>query len=283
VSTKGKRKEGELSPSASTPIRLFELEDHGGLDSPQDQGMLTDRALLRMGAVSIVLGTLISNVAGFFHGGGSHPENLAATLPVYAANANWEVVHLAQFVGDALLLVGFLALYRSIIAVAGTGASAALARMGFVIAVVAEGVYAVNQSVDGIANKFVAQQWVSAAPDEKAVAFRVADAVRHIEIGTSSLWVFNTGLALLFFGLAIALGRAYSRLLGWAAIAIGVGLFANALNLAYDGFSFGSPLGMVGLAASFLLTLWILILAFFTWRKAGNSGRHVRPQPWLRP
>jgi hypothetical protein len=58
VSTKGKRKEGELSPSASTPIRLFELEDHGGLDSPQDQGMLTDRALLRMGAVSIVLGNL---------------------------------------------------------------------------------------------------------------------------------------------------------------------------------------------------------------------------------
>ena len=193
------------------------------------------------------------------------------------------MVHLAQFVGDALLVVGFLALYRSIIAGASTGASAALARMGFVIAVVAEGVYAVNQSVDGIANKFVAQQWVSAAPDEKAVAFRVADAVRHIEIGTSSLWVLNTGLALLFFGLAIALGCAYPRHLGWAAIAIGVGLFANALNLAYNGFSFGSPLGMVGLAASFLLTLWILILAFFMWRKAGNSGRHVRPQPWLRP
>jgi len=239
--------------------------------------MLTDRPLLRMGAVSIVLGTLISNVAGFFHGGGAHPEDLAATLPVYAAN--WEVVHLAQFVGDALLLVGFLALYRSIVAGAGTGASAALARMGFVIAVVAEGVYAINQAVDGIANKFVAQQWVNAAPDEKAVAFRVADAVRHVEIGTSSLWVLNIGLALLFFGLAMVLGRAYPRLLGWAAIAIGVGLFANALNVAYNGFAFGSPLGMVGLAASVLLTLWTLILAFYLWRKAGGSGRHVRPQP----
>lgn len=263
----------------SEPTRLSERADPAGLDSPQDQGMLTDRALLRMGAVSIVLGTLISNVAGFFHGGGAHPEDLAATLPAYAANANWEVVHLAQFVGDALLLVGFLALYRSIIAGAGTGASAALARMGFVIAVVAEGVYAINQAVDGIANKFVAQQWVSAAPDEKAVAFSVADTVRHIEIGTSSLWVLNSGLALLFFGLAIALSRAYPRLLGWAAIAIGVGLFANALNVAYDGFAFSSPLGMVGLAASVLLTLWTLILAFFMWRKAGGFRRHVRPQP----
>jgi hypothetical protein len=241
--------------------------------------MLTDRALLLMGAVSIVLGTLISNVAGFFHGGGAHPEDLAASLPAFAANANWEVVHLAQFVGDALLLVGFLALYRSIIAVAGTGASAALARMGFVIAVVAEGVYAINQAVDGIANKFVAQQWVSAAPDEKAVAFRVADAVRHIEIGTSSLWMLTSGLAILFFGVAIVLSRAYPRLLGWAALAIGVGLFAYALNVAYNGFAVDSPLGMVGLAAAALLTLWLLILAFFMWRKAGGFRRHVQPQP----
>lgn len=257
----------------SAPTRLSERA------APTNQGMLTDRALLRMGAGSIVLGTLVSNVAGNFHGGGAHPEDLAATLPAYAANANWEVVHLAQFVGDALLLVGFLALYRSIIAVADTGASAALARMGFVFAVVAEGVYAVNQAVDGIANKFVAQQWVNAAPDQKAVTFSVAEAVRHIEIGTSSLWLLNSGLTLLFFGVAIALGRAYPRLLGWAAIAIGVGLFAEALNVAYNGFYFGSPLGIVGLTASFLLTLWILILAFFMWRKAGGSGRHVRPQP----
>ena len=277
--TKRKRKEAEVSTSASMSTRHSEREDPAGLDSPQDQGMLSDRALLRMGAVSIVLGTLISNVAGFFHGGGAQPDDLAATLPAYAANANWELVHLAQFVGDALLLVGFLALYRSIIAVAGTGASAALARMGFVIAVVAEGVYAINQAVDGIAIKFVAQEWVSAAPDEKVVAFRVADAVRHIEIGTSSFWMLTSGLALLFFGLAISSSRAYPRLLGWAALAIGAGLFANALNVAYDGFAFDSPLGMVGLAAAALLTLWILTLAFFMWRKAGGSGRRVRPQP----
>lgn len=278
--TKRKRIEAQPSTSSSTPTRLSEREDHAGLGGPANQEkMPADRALLRMGAISIVLGTLVSNIAVFFHGGGAHPENLVATLPGYAANANWEVVHLAQFVGDALLLVGFLALYRSIIARAGTGASAALTRMGFVIAVVAEGVYAINQAVDGIAIKFVAQQWVSAAPDEKAVAFRIADAVRHIEIGTSSFWMLTSGLAILFFGLAIALGRTYPRLLGWAAIAIGIGLFANALNVAYNGFAFGSPLGMVGVAAGFLLTLWSLILAFFMWRKAGGPGRRARPQP----
>jgi hypothetical protein len=29
----------------------------------------------------------------------------------------------------------------------------------------------------------------------------------------------------------------------------------------------------------FLQTLWTLILAFFLWRRAGDSGRHVLPQP----
>jgi hypothetical protein len=234
--------------------------------------MLTDRALLRMGAVSIVLGVLLGLGVGFLHGG-TPPDDLRAVLPQIAANDSWAVVHLAQFVGDVLVLFGFVALYRSITQGASTGASAALARMGIVVAVVAEGVYAINQAVDGIANKFVAQQWVSAAPADKADAFRLADAVRHIEIGTSSFWLLCGGITLLFFGLAIALGRAYPRLFGWAAVAVGVGMFANALNLAYNGFSFESPLGMVGLGATFLLTLWSLILAFFMWRKAGGSRK----------
>jgi hypothetical protein len=255
-----------------------EREDHAGLGGLAEQEMPADRALLRMGAVSMVLGVLLPIGVIPFHGG-TPPEDLRAVLPQVAANDYWVVVHLAQFVGDVLLLVGFVALYRSIIRGARAGASGALARMGIVVAVVAEGVYAVNQAVDGIANKFVAQEWVSAAPAEKADAFRLANAVRHIEIGTSSLWLLSGGITLLFFGLAIALGRAYPRLLGWAAIAIGVGMFAGALNLAYNGFAFGSPLGIVGLTAGFLLTIWTLILAIYLWRKAGDSGRHVRTQP----
>lgn len=242
------------------------------------QEMPADAALFRMGAISMVLGLLLGIGVSPFHGG-TPPEDLQAILPQIAANDYWVVVHLAQFVGDVLMLFGFVALYRSIIEGASTGASPALARMGIVVAVVAEGVYAVNQAVDGIANKFVAQEWVSAAPAEKADAFRLADAVRHIEIGTSSLWMLTSGLAILFFGVAIVLSCAYPRLLGWAAISIGVGLFAHALNVAYNGFAFDSPLGMVGLAAAALLTLWLLILAFFMWRKAGGSRRHVQQQP----
>src|SRR2546423_1435705 len=137
-----------------------------------DHATATGRTLLRVGAVSIVLGTLAGLVVSAFHGG-SEPGDLAATLPVYAANRSRGLVHLGQFLCDLLLLVGLVALYQSI----NEGLAATVARLGIIVAVVAEGVYAANQAVDGIAIQFVAQQWVSAPPAEQAVAFRIADAV----------------------------------------------------------------------------------------------------------
>lgn len=245
------------------------------------QEMPADAALFRMGAISMVLGLLLGIGVSPFHGG-TPPEDLQAILPQIAANDYWVVVHLAQFVGDVLMLFGFVALYRSIIEGASTGASAALARMGIVVAVVAEGVYAVNQAVDGIANKFVAQEWVSAAPAEKADAFRLADAVRHIEIGTSSLWALSWGITLLLFGLALALGRAYPRFLGWIAIAVGASQVVSALSLAYNGFpgpSSEGPLILVFMATSLIALPLTLLIAFFLWRKARGPGHRVRPQP----
>jgi hypothetical protein len=118
---------------------------------------VVERSLLRIGAVSATLGVITSFVADAFHGG-HDPANLEATLPEYAANANWEVVHIGQFLGYALVLVGLVALHRSI----AEGYGAALARLGYLTAVVATALYAVNQAVDGVAIKFVADDWVSA-------------------------------------------------------------------------------------------------------------------------
>jgi|SRR5215210_7525772 len=266
-------REGNMNTNKTTAI----IEEGGATN----QGMPADRAFLRMGAVSMVLGLLLGIGVGFFHGG-TPADDLRAVLPQVAANDYWVVVHLAQFVGDVLLLVGFVALYRSITQGTSTGASAALARMGIVVAVVAEGVYAINQAVDGIANKFVAQEWVGAAPAEKADAFRLADAVRHIEIGTSSLWLLSGGITLLLFGLALALGRAYPRFLGWIAIAVGAGQIVSALSVAYNGFpgpSSDGPLVLVFMATILISLPLNLLLAFYLWRKAGGSGRRVRPQP----
>src|SRR5436305_2026293 len=172
------------------------------MSSPTTLARHPERALLRMGAASTILGMLLGFAAGVFHGGGAQPNDLQATLPEYAANTVWELVHLVQFVADIFLLVGFFALYRSI-AVTRGGVSPALARLGIIVAVAAEGVYGVNQAVD-IANKFTAQQWVSAPLADQANALRIAAAVRHIEIGTSSGWTVTSRIALLFCGPATA-------------------------------------------------------------------------------
>jgi hypothetical protein len=156
------------------------------------------------------------------------------------------------------MLVGFLALYRSI----RDGVGVTFARMGIAVAVVAEAIYGANQAVDGVAIKFVAQQWASCAIIEKPQAMRIAEAVRHIEIGLSSVWTLTQCISLLLFGLAIALGREYSRVLGWSGIFVAGLQISYSFELARNGFVM-SPLAMAGL----LFAPWSLWLAFSLWRK----------------
>src|SRR3954467_6255328 len=230
------------------------------MSSPTTLARHPERALLRMGAASTILGMLLGIAAGVFHGGGPQPNDLQATLPEYAANTVWELVHLVQFVADISVLVGFFALYRSV-AATREGVSAAFARLGIIVAVAAEGIYGVNQAVD-IANKFTAQQWVRAPLADQANALRIAEAVRHIEIGASSVWTLASGIALLLFGLSISLSHEYPRVLGWATIVLGVLQVPTSIDLARNGFV-GSPWSMAGL----LLAPWTVILAVLLWRK----------------
>jgi hypothetical protein len=222
-----------------------------------------ERTMLRLGALAIVVSVPLGLVATAFHGG-PDPGNLEATMPEYSANPSWVAVHLAQYVGGLLLLVAFFAVSRSI----REGVGGALARLAFAVAVVAEAAWGVNQAVDAVAIKFVSEQWVAAPLAEKGTAFRIADAVRHVEIGTSSVTQFTLGTAVLLFGLAIAMGVAYPRLLGWSAAAIGAGLAAHGLDLALHGFNVAGALGVVGIASDVLFSIWTVLLAFFLWRKA---------------
>jgi hypothetical protein len=136
-----------------------------------------------------------------------------------------------------------------------------------VVVLLATAVYAVNQAVDGVAIKFVADEWVSASAAEQANTFRIAQAVRHIEIGLSSYAELIMGAALFLYGLAIALSDVYPKLLGWAAVVVGIGWVVLGLLVAHSGFT-QVDLTML---LSVLLALWLLVLAVFLWRKAGKT------------
>lgn len=93
-----------------------------------------ERTLLRIGAVSAVLGVVILIGGSVIHGG-DDPANLVVSLTQYAANANWVVAHILQFLGFFLIAGGLVALRWSIPREPG----AALARLGLASTLVAVG------------------------------------------------------------------------------------------------------------------------------------------------
>jgi hypothetical protein len=88
---------------------------------------------------------------------------------------------------------------------------------------------------------------------EKPQALRIAEAVRHIEIGLRSIWTLSSGISLLFFALAMAFSREYPKPLGWSGVILGLLQIALSFDLARHGFM-GSPLAMAGL----LIAPWTL-------------------------
>ena len=231
-----------------------------------------DSTLLRLGATGAVLGIVLFFVATALHPG-HNPANLQATLPEYAASSGWLAVHVGQFAGIALAMGGLVALSRSL--VPDRPLSAALARLGLVAALVAVAVYAVNQAVDGVAIKSVADAYTAAAPADKTTALLVAQAVRHVELGLTSFFELNLGVALVLFGLAVGRSTAYPAWLGWVATVDGIGWVAVAVLLASRGF--GVSLSALAMTVTYLLALWLVALAVLLWRRATRPGAVARP------
>ena len=105
------------------------------------------------------------------------------------------------------------------------------------------------------------------------MAFRIAEAVRHIEIGLTSLTVLILGVAFILYGVAIELSRVYPRWLGWLTV-VGGGLWVVvSIFYAYWGFS---PLAItISQASGIFLLVWALALAVLMWRRAST----VSPSP----
>ena len=110
-------------------------------------------------------------------------------------------------VGIALVIGALVTLHRSIT----EGPGAALARLGFASALVASAVFVVVIGINGFAGKETAEAWVNAPAEEKAAAFRIAEAVQHMVVGVISLGSVLQGTAILLFGLAVALSNIYPR------------------------------------------------------------------------
>src|SRR5262245_28085398 len=136
---------------------------------------MTARAFLRLSAFLLLVGVVLSFVAGFLHPSHEKPNEHVAVFAEYAASTNWIAVHLGQFVGIAILIAGLVALYYALDV--RSGAPMWLARFGAVAAVATLALYAVLQAVDGVALKHAVDAWSSAPDAEKAARFASAETI----------------------------------------------------------------------------------------------------------
>jgi hypothetical protein len=221
---------------------------------------------LRLGAATGLLGLVVYAVADSMHGG-HDPAHLQVTLPAYAANDSWLAVHLAQLAGIAMLTILIVTLARSLVP---ERPDASMARLGIGAAQITFAVYAVNQAVDGVAIKFLADSYVAAPPADKADVLLVAEAVRHIEIGLTSFFQVGLGMTLAMVGLAVRSSARYPSWLGWTAVVDGLGWVVVGILVAIRGFDVA--ISVPSVIVSNLLALWILGVVLLMWRAAGRQG-----------
>ena len=244
------------------------------MDAREGAGQAVERQVAtttRIGAAAMPLGVVLIAVSEFFHPQREDPMNNPAVFLEYAQSDNWTAVHLAQYFGFLLVLGGLVALYYSITARPGAGAG--IAPFGLAAAVTTAASYTVLQAVDGITLKRAVDAWATAPAARETAAFAAAEAVRWTEIGMNSLSNFLTGLTLLLYGVAIALGGAYPRWTGWIAAVSGVAFVYNGVvEVAYEGFgpSIVKPVGIL------LLAVWAFVMAVLMLRNAGRR-RARRP------
>ena len=228
----------------------------------------SDAALLRVGAVAGIAGLLLQIVMGRLHPGHADPNDSRAAFAEYARSDIWTAVHIGQFVGTLLIAVALLALARTLSR--QDGGVAALAGVGAVTTVMLATIFAVQMAVDGVALRAAIDTWTGApAGPAKTSAFQVAEGVRGLEKGLSGFFHLANGITLLALGLAVALGRAYARWLGWTAVVAGLAFLVGGVVTAQTGFSAGAVLVLT--PAALLLAVFVVGICVSMWRRASPS------------
>jgi hypothetical protein len=220
---------------------------------------------LKIGALAIAAGDILLVALSFLHPHLQDPNNLPAVFSEYAASQNWILIHVGQLLAYALVYpVGILVIYDLL---AGEkGASAWLARLAVALAVINLAVFTVDQAVDGIALKRTVDQWASAAPDAKAIAFGLVQSIRWVEFGLNGLLKFSEGALVLVISTAMLLSQPFPKWVGAAGAISGAGQSAVGIATLFTGFS--ALVGTINLVPFLAGLVWTVAVIAILWRKS---------------
>jgi hypothetical protein len=224
-----------------------------------------ERPLFRMGTVAFILGVVIFLVSTIFHPSREDPTNHLRVFAEYAQSNIWIAAHIGQLAGGLLVFAGgFVALYRFLVKSSESGLVSALAWLGLAATILTASTLVILQAVDGISLKRAVDSWATAPQAEKIAAFRVAEGIRWIEIGTANMFRILQAATGIIFGAAIAIKRGdFPRWVGGFGIFAGILLMYDGISVAYIGFDVSR------LAAAYELTfaVWAVIVAIYMWKR----------------
>ncbi|MDQ3854446.1 MAG: hypothetical protein M3299_16635 [Thermoproteota archaeon] len=238
----------------------------------QQSNLDLERTMLRMGSIAFLAGMVIFLVSTILHPGREDPTNHPLVFAEYAEDDLWIASHIGQFAGGMLAFAGgFIALFR-LLSRSESGIASALAWMGLAATIAAGSALAVLQAVDGIALKIAVDSWYALPPssasdggEEKAIAFRVAEGIRWVEIAANSFFRILQGSVGIIFGVAITSSAVLSRWIGAFGIIAGVATVILGVSVAYVGFA---TVGSIeDTVSTWTYLAWVIILGIFMWRK----------------
>jgi hypothetical protein len=215
----------------------------------------------RIGPISAVAGAVLLLVGTFLHPMSADPNVPMAAFTEYAASHIWVASHLMQLAGVMLIAASLVLLSRRM----ADGPSAEWATLGALGAIVSMAVASALQAVDGVALKFMVDNWAAIPEPGKSGLFVAAFGVRQIEVGLASIGSLLFGLTVSIYGIALLIDRRFPRWLGAVAIAGGIPTAIGGLAIAYTGFS---DLAMtINMPANSLLILWMIALGIYGWQQ----------------
>jgi hypothetical protein len=233
-----------------------------------------ERPMLRMGSIAFLAGMVIFLVSTILHPGREDPTNHPLVFAEYAEDELWVASHIGQFAGGMLAFAGgFIALFR-LLSRSESGIASALAWMGLAATIAAGSALTILQAVDGIALKIAVDSWYTIPPSstadgvgegEKAIAFRVAEGIRWIEIAANSFFRVLQGSVGIIFSVAIVASATLSRWIGALGVFAGVATIILGVRVAYVGFA---TVGSIeDTVSTWAYLAWVVILGIFMWRK----------------
>jgi hypothetical protein len=221
---------------------------------------MANHKLFALSATLVLIGdALVTIIVEFLHPGGGN--TLESVFAAFAASGDWAAIHLGQFVGMAGIFAGLVVLYFAFNVSEGTPRW--LGFFGAVSAGVGLALASVVFAVDGVANKQATGAWASAPVAEKATRFASAQALRWLEMGTSSYQDFMLGLALVLFAIVIVWTARVPRPIGYLMGLSGLTYFVQGWLIGTSGFTPATTLPTAaGYSLLFASMIWLLLVAW---------------------